>query len=81
MDFGNTFSSQIMSNSIDADFWLIVRLIFDGKRCITIGKYPKRLENLKRFERYINFKFLAARLSSNARMKPAIVTARAVSFR
>lgn len=81
MDFGNTFSSQIMSNSIDADFWLIVRLIFDGRRCITIGKYPKRLENLKRLEGYINFKFLAARLSSNARMKPAIVTARAVSFR
>lgn len=81
MDFGNTFSSQIMSNSIDADFWLIVRLIFDGRRCITIGKYPKRLENLKRLEGYINFKFLAAKLSSNARMKPAIVTARAVSFR
>lgn len=32
MDFGNTFSSQIISNSIDADFWLMVRLIIDGRR-------------------------------------------------
>lgn len=81
MDFGNTFSSQIISNSIDADFWLMVRLIFDGRRCITIGKYPRRLENLKRLEGYMNFRFLAARLSSSARIKPVIVTARAVSFR
>lgn len=81
MDFGNTFSSQIMSSSIDADFWLIVRLIFGGRRCITVGKYPRRLENLKRFEGYLSFKFLATRLSSNARIKPVIVTARAVSFR
>lgn len=81
MDFGNTFSSQIISNSIDADFWLIVRPIVDGRRCITIGKYPRKLENLKRFEGYLNFKFLVARLSSNAKMKPVMVTARAVSFR
>lgn len=81
IDFGNTLSSQIISNSIDADFWLIVRLIVDGRRCITVGKYPRRLENLKRFEGYLNFKFLAARLSSNAKMKPVMVMARAVSFR
>lgn len=81
MDFGNTFSNQIMSSSIDVDFWLIVRFAIGGGWCIMIGKYPRRLQNLKRLEECFNFKLLVARLSSNARMKPIIVMARAVNFR
>ena len=45
------------------------------------GKYPRGLENLKRFEGYLNFRLLVARFISNARMKPVIVMARAVNFR
>lgn len=81
MSFGNTFSNQIMSSSIDADFWLIVRFVIGGTLYIMIGKYSRRLENLKRLEGCLNFRFLVARLSSNARVKPIIVTTRAVNFR
>lgn len=81
MDFGNKFSNQIMSSNIDANFWLIVGFAIGGRQCIMIGKYPRRLENLKRFEGYLNFRFLVARLCSNARMKSIIVTARVVNFR
>lgn len=45
------------------------------------GEIPKRLENVKKFEGYLNFKFCVAGLISNARIKPRMVTAKAVCFR
>lgn len=32
MDFGSTFSSQVMSSNIDAIFWLIDKLIIGRRR-------------------------------------------------
>ena len=32
--------------------------------CIIMEKYPRRLENLKKFEGYLNFKFCVVRLTS-----------------
>lgn len=81
MDFGNTFSSQMRSNSVDADFWLIVRLASGRERWMIVGKYPRRLENLNMFEAGLSFRFLVTRLSSSARTKPVIVAIRAISFR
>lgn len=38
IDFGNTFSSQIMSRSIEATFWLMSRFINGWSRCMIVGK-------------------------------------------
>ena len=40
-----------------------------------VGKYPKRLENLRVFEGWINFKFCVLRLILSANAKPRMVTA------
>lgn len=38
MDFGKIFSSQIISSNIDADFWLISRLVLGIRRWTIMGK-------------------------------------------
>lgn len=81
MDLGRAFSIQVRSSSREAVFWLRVRFIRGMRRCITVGKYPSRLENLNRVEGCLNFRFCVARLRSMAIVKPRIVTARAVIFR
>ena len=34
----------------DADFWLIDKFMYGARRCIIVGKYPSKVENLKAFE-------------------------------
>lgn len=46
-----------------------------------VGKYPRRLENLNRFDGYLSLRLCEVRFSSSARMKPRSVTVKAVSFR
>ena len=46
-----------------------------------VGKYPRRLENLNRFDGCVSLRFCEARFSSSANVKPRSVTARAVNFR
>ena len=46
-----------------------------------MGKYPNRLENLKALDGYLNFRFWVVLLISSSRIKPRIVTARAIIFR
>lgn len=46
-----------------------------------MGKYPRRLENLNRFDGYLSLRLCEVRFSSSARMNPRSVTERAVSFR
>ena len=46
-----------------------------------VGKSPRRLENLNRFDGYLSLRFCEVRFNSSARMKPRSVTIRAVSFR
>lgn len=46
-----------------------------------MGKYPSKVENLEKFDGYVCFRFCVWVLISNARMKPRVVIARAVSFR
>lgn len=46
-----------------------------------MGKYPRRLENLNRFDGCLSLRLCEVRFSSSARMKPRSVTVRAVSFR
>lgn len=41
---------QIRSRREDADFWLIDRFMYGARRCIIVGKYPSKVENLKAFE-------------------------------
>uniref|UniRef100_A0A8B9Z0F2 NADH-ubiquinone oxidoreductase chain 6 n=1 Tax=Bos mutus grunniens TaxID=30521 RepID=A0A8B9Z0F2_BOSMU len=48
--FGRMASSQIRSRREDADFWLIDRFMYGARRCIIVGKYPSKVENLKAFE-------------------------------
>lgn len=43
---GTVFSIQIWSRRVVASFWLIRRFILGGRRCIVMGKYPSRVENL-----------------------------------
>lgn len=31
-------------------FWLIDRFMYGARRCIIVGKYPSKVENLKAFE-------------------------------
>lgn len=81
INFGNTFSNQIKSSSIVADFWLIIRLVRGFKRCIVSGKYPNIVENLNVAEGCLYFRLWVIWLSSRAIVKPIKVTARAVSFR
>lgn len=78
---GSTFSNQIASSNVDAEFWLVYRPILGIRRCVVVGKYPNEFENLNRFEECLNFRFCAVRFSSSARMKPKIVTVRAVILR
>lgn len=81
MDFGRMFSSHAESRREDASFWLAVRLRWGGSRCIIVGKYPRRVENLKLFVGCLYFRFWVLRVISNARVKPNMVTARAVILR
>lgn len=37
IDLGRMFSSQMESRSIDADFWLMVKLVLGVRRCIMVG--------------------------------------------
>lgn len=37
MVLGITFSSQMVSSSIDADFWLMLRLVDGKRRCMIVG--------------------------------------------
>lgn len=46
-----------------------------------VGKYPNRLENLKALDGYLNFRFWVVLLIYIARIKPRVVTARAIIFR
>ena len=46
-----------------------------------VGKYPRRLENLKMIEGCESLMICEARFSSSANVKPRSVTARAVNFR
>ena len=50
MVFARMASSQIRSRREDADFWLIDKFMYGARRCIIVGKYPSRVENLKAFE-------------------------------
>lgn len=50
MVFGRMASSQIRSRREDADFWLIDKFMYGARRCIIVGKYPSKVENLKAFE-------------------------------
>lgn len=81
MDFGNRYSSQIVSISVEASFWLAARFIVGTKRWIMVGKYPRRFENLDRFDACLNLRSSEVVLSSRASVKPSSVTVRAVSFR
>lgn len=81
MDLGNDFSSQIMSNNVDANFWLVNKLILGIERWTIVGKYPNEFENLNGLEGYLSFRLCVEVLSSNARMYPNVVTTRAVIFR
>ena len=54
--FGRIVSSQIKSSNDDADFWLIDRLWYVGRRCMMEGEYPSMLENLYVCEGYLNFR-------------------------
>ncbi len=74
-------SSQIRSSKEVASFWLINRSRCGGRRCMIVGKYPSKVENLKEFDGCVYFRFCVSRLISNAIMKPRVVIARAVSFR
>lgn len=81
MDFGNTFSSQVESISVNASFWLVDRPMDGIKRWMMAGKYPRRLENLNKFDVYLNLSLCEVVVSSKATIKPRSVTTRAVSFR
>lgn len=81
IDLGSRYSSQIISINIEASFWLAVRFTAGTKRWIMVGKYPRRFENLDKFDACLNLRFSEVVLSSRASMKPSSVTARAVSFR
>lgn len=50
MVFGRMASSQIRSRRENADFWLIDKFMYGARRCIIVGKYPSKVENLKAFE-------------------------------
>lgn len=46
-----------------------------------MGKYPSKLENLKAFEGWWNFRVWVMLLISRAKIKPRIITVRAIIFR
>lgn len=46
-----------------------------------VGKYPRRFEKLNRFEGCLSFKLYVIKLSSSPKVKPKMVTIRAVVFR
>lgn len=48
--FGRIVSVQVRSNKEVANFWLVVRVRWGSKRCIIVGKYPSRVENLVEFD-------------------------------
>lgn len=50
MVFGRMASIQIRSRREDSDFLLIDRFMYGARRCIIVGKYPSKVENLKAFE-------------------------------
>ena len=77
---GVNFSSQVLSNSEEANFWLIIRFIFGISRWVTWGKYPSILENFMYFEVVLNLKYSDILLSSMAIINPEIVTINAASL-
>ena len=41
---------EVLVRREDADFWLIDKFMYGARRCIIVGKYPSKVENLKAFE-------------------------------
>lgn len=80
--FGPSFSSQVKSTIWLATSCPSVRVSFGNARCMIAGKKPSMLEKWWRVCFGAGLYCLLARCaSSNAKIKPSAVTARAASFR
>lgn len=81
IDFGSAVSNQVRSSRWEAVFWPRIRFSRGRKRCMIVGKYPRRLENLKGARGCLNFRFCVKVARSRAIVKPRMVTERAAIFR